>query len=292
MNQGTGNLVAFLGHLHPMLVHLPIGALVLLGVLEAVPKFTRGNDIAQNGRWILAFSFGAALAAAGCGWMLASDGSYEPGLLSWHRAIGIALLPATLVTFLLRGRNSPRAYQAALVATLLLLVAAGHLGASLTHGRDFLTRYMPLPRRLGFGSAVQRKSMSLPVSSSDQSVFATCIQPILQRRCAACHGPEKHKADLRVDTWGGLFRGGQNGPVLRPGHATDSPLVQRMLLPLDADGRMPPEDQDQPSSEEIALLKWWINAGAPSTQSAEDLKPTPEIQHLLGVVSKKATARP
>jgi hypothetical protein len=123
-----------------------------------------------------------------------------------------------------------------------------------------------------------------PSPSPRQPVFAGLIQPILQEHCVACHGAEKHKGELRLDTLYEIMRGGQDGPVLKPGNAAGSPLIQCLLSPVDADGHMPPEDQPQATAQEIALLTWWINAGASAEQKISDLKPEPELRRLLGSV--------
>jgi hypothetical protein len=118
-------------------------------------------------------------------------------------------------------------------------------------------------------------------------VFAGVIEPILRQRCSECHGAEKHKADLRLDTLEGLLRGGQDGPVIKAGEARKSPLIQCMISALDADGHMPPEDQPQPTREEITLIEWWINKRAPESARVIDLKPDPEIQRLVESISKR-----
>lgn len=279
----------FLGHFHPLLVHLPIGGLVLLGFLELLALLKPGNGAAQSSRLILGFVCGAAVASAACGWMLARAGGYDPQLLKWHQAAGLALAGACLATFLLRQLERPRAYRLSLFTALVLLAIASHLGGSITHGRDFLTRFAPAPLRASLRRPTGREIATHPAASSptQQPVFVGIVEPILRQRCSACHGVERHKAKLRLDTLEGLLQGGQNGPVIKLGHAKDSPLIQRMLLPLDADGRMPPEEQPQPTPEEIALLEWWINAGAPAAANAADLKPEPEIRRLLGLVSKR-----
>jgi uncharacterized membrane protein len=125
-----------------------------------------------------------------------------------------------------------------------------------------------------------------------QPVFAGIVQPILQERCVSCHNAEKHKAELRLDNFAVLLQGGQNGPVLKPGQARDSSLLQRMLLPPGADGHMPPEGESQATAEEIALLEWWINCGAPVTERLADLKPASEILRVVKLVrSQTAPAK-
>ena len=136
-------LLLFLVRLHPLLVQLPIGGLVLLAFLELVAARTCRKPSPQTSPWTLGFICATALAAATTGWMLANDGGYDAQLLRWHRALGCALMAACLLTFVSRVLGWFRSYRIYLVGTLLLLVAVSHLGGSITHGRDFLTRYAP-----------------------------------------------------------------------------------------------------------------------------------------------------
>jgi len=269
-------------------VHLPIGSLVLLGVLELLNAFTRWKDATQNSRVILGFVCVTALISAFCGLMLEKAGGYEPQLLKWHRAAGLGLVGVSVITLLFRHLQWRCTYRICLAVALLLLVIAGHSGGSITHGREFLTQYAPalVPsflRESRPGHTIVEAACPL----MERPVFTGIIEPILQERCVSCHGAEKHKGELRLDTLNGLLRGGQDGPVVKAGHATDSPLVQSILSPLDADGHMPPEDHPQPTAEEISLIEWWINGGAPAAAKVVDLRPTPEVQRLFQIVSRR-----
>lgn len=89
--------------------------------------------------------------------------------------------------------------------------------------------------------------------------FARDVQPILAQHCYACHGPDSatRKADLRLDQRDSALQ------KILPGHSAESELYRR-LVSSDPDYRMPPPtEQHQPSLEEIATLKRWIEAGAP-----------------------------
>ncbi len=282
-------LVLFLGHFHPLLVNLPIGGLALLAFLELLAKFSQWKDAAQNSRWILAFVSGTAILSAACGWMLAQAGGYNSHLVKWHQAAGISVVVALLVTLVLHHLRRPRIYCVSLFAALVLAVVASHQRGSITQGSDFLIRYAPEPLRAFLGRSILREPIT-PVASTplQRPVFSGVIEPILRQRCSACHGEDKHKAELRLDTLEELLRGGQDGPVIKAGEAKDSPLIQCLLSPLDADGHMPPEDQPQTTVEEIALLEWWINDGAPDAQRVVDLKPEPKIRRLMEVVSKQS----
>jgi hypothetical protein len=197
--------------------------------------------------------------------MLSQSGDYDPQLLQWHKWAGFAVAATCPVTFLLSWLGRPRAYRASLLVALAGLVIASHLGASITHGRDFLIQYAPAPlRSLLGGSAGALAARSTNPDPLSQRVFANVVQPILLQRCAACHGPEKQKAELRVDSLEALLKGGKDGPVIVPGKAKDSRLIQRLLLPLLDEDHMPPEGKPQPTPGELTVLEWWIESGAPA----------------------------
>jgi mono/diheme cytochrome c family protein len=164
-----------------------------------------------------------------------------------------------MLTFWLREFERLRADRRRFVAVVLLLVATGYVAGTVVRGSA--TSIAP--------------SLQHPVSQSPKPVYAGIIQPILQRRCVNCHGPKKQKAALRLDSLAGLRQGGQDGPVLQPGNASNSLLIQRLFLPLDAAHHMPPEGQPQLSAEEIDLIVWWTNAGATPEATTADVKPSP-----------------
>ena len=282
MSSGPNDFVLFLGRFHPVLVHLPIGGLVLLGVLELLSKFSRFKDAARGNRLILGLTAAASIAAAVLGWMLSRSGGYDPQLLQWHKWTGFAVAVGCAGTFLLSGLSRPRASRASLLATLAVLVVASHLGASITHGRDFLTQFAPAPfRTLLGGKGGPAAAPGMKSELAQQPVFDALVQPILQRRCSACHGPEKKKAELSMESYATLLKGGKDGPVLIAGQSLDSPLIHRLLLPTSSDDHMPPEGKPQPTPAEIAVLQWWIDRGAPADKTVGDLKPGAEVLRLL-----------
>jgi uncharacterized membrane protein len=283
MSSDSHDVVLFLGRFHPVVVHLPIGGLVLLGILELLAKFSRFKDAALNSRLILGLTAATSVAAALLGWMLSQGGGYDPQLLQWHKWTGFVVAVGCTGTFLLGWLNRPSVHRLSLLATLAILIVTSHLGASLTHGRDFLTRFAPRPLRALLGG--NGRSASAPETKFDltrQSVFGALIQPILQRRCSACHGLEKRKADLSMESYETLLKGGKDGPVLIAGKALESPLIQRLLLPPDDEDHMPPEGKPQPTPAEIAALQWWIEQGAPGDKTVSELKSAKAVQRILG----------
>jgi hypothetical protein len=78
-----------------------------------------------------------------------------------------------------------------------------------------------------------------PVSTKKGVTYATDIQPILKASCFGCHGEERHKADLRLDSLEGVLKGSKDGMVIVPGKSEKSDLVLAVAR-LDPDTAMPP----------------------------------------------------
>ena len=79
-----------------------------------------------------------------------------------------------------------------------------------------------------------------------------------------CHGESRASAKLRLHTPEGIQAGGKNGQVVVAGNPKGSLMIERMHLPEGGDERMPPtEENRQLKPDEISLITWWIQAGAP-----------------------------
>jgi cytochrome c553 len=97
-----------------------------------------------------------------------------------------------------------------------------------------------------------------PASVAALEHFERKVRPLLLARCANCHGAEKSKGGLRIDTAAGLSRGGQSGPVVSPGKPEESLLIQ--AIRQTGDLKMPPNGKLK--DQEIADLAAWVKAGA------------------------------
>ncbi len=106
--------------------------------------------------------------------------------------------------------------------------------------------------------------------------FTKDVAPILKARCVECHGPDKQKGKLRLDTKADFLKGGKGGPSVKSGDADASELLKRVTLPKDNDDRMPPEGEPL-TAEQVATLKAWIVEGAnwPDGASIEVAVATP-----------------
>lgn len=86
--------------------------------------------------------------------------------------------------------------------------------------------------------------------------FANDIKPIFDARCIKCHGVERIKEGLDMQTYENIMAGSRNGPVIEPGNADNSYLVQQIV-----DGEMP-DRGDPVTPDELQLIIDWVNQGA------------------------------
>src|SRR5688572_2166307 len=83
-------------------------------------------------------------------------------------------------------------------------------------------------------------------SAAEKVDFTREIKPILEVQCLSCHGAEKPKGSLRLDTRANALKGGDDGTSLIPGKPSDSPLYTSTILPPDHDDAMPPKGDRVP----------------------------------------------
>lgn len=101
-----------------------------------------------------------------------------------------------------------------------------------------------------------------PPAAKADVTFAKDIKPLFEKSCFKCHGAEKQKADLRLDSLEAVIKGSENGPVLTKGNSAKSGLVHSISL-LDEDTAMPPEGKADPlTKEQVGLVRAWIDQGA------------------------------
>jgi mono/diheme cytochrome c family protein/uncharacterized membrane protein len=262
----------FLGRFHPLAVHLPIGLLVLLPILEVAGA--RKPALREAAQLVLGLACVACLGSLLLGYLLAfGSGETGPALVR-HLWGGIALAIGLMACFLIRPEwtiGGSRLYPIVLAATLLALVWTAHQGGSIAHGENYLTAYMPSPIRslLGVSSAHADR-----VNAG--TFYAKRVHPILDAHCIGCHGPSKSQGGLRLDSYRELIKGGKDGPVVVSKDPTHSLLLQRITLPADNARVMPAEGRPLLKREDIAILRAWIEAGA-----------SPEAASIDGVLDTK-----
>jgi hypothetical protein len=249
----------FLGRFHPLAIHLPIGLLVLVPLLEIAGAHRPA--LREAAALVLGLAFASCLLALTLGYLLAYGSGDAGAGVTHHMAGGIALTIGVLLCVLARpwwalGAVS-YAYPTLLTATLLVLVWTAHQGGSLTHGSNYLTEYMPAP--------LKRLAMPRTPTPNASSFYAQHIHPILDANCVACHGEAKANGDLRTDSYELLMRGGKDGAVIVAGQPDKSLLLTRVTLPPDHKLFMPAEGKPPLKAEQIAWIRAWIQQGASPT---------------------------
>jgi cytochrome c553 len=119
-----------------------------------------------------------------------------------------------------------------------------------------------LPAELRAGDAVAAAkglSSSKAVSDEDAAFFEKEVRPLLAAKCFQCHGAKKQEAGLRLDVRQAALRGGDEGPVIKPGDTDESKLVT--AIRYTGDVQMPPAGRLPP--DKIEVLTNWIQRGAP-----------------------------
>src|ERR1051326_5342049 len=269
-------MTEFFGHFHVVLVHLPIGILLLACVfqwLERKPRFS-SLHVATG----IAFLIGmiCAVFSAITGYLLSLNGDYDEQLVNTHKWFGISVAAISIIMFYWHRRSVSAVKQfSTSVLLFLLIIITGHLGGSLTHGSDYLTKSLSDSSDT---SSVQRK----PIPNVQEAVaYSDIIQPLLQTKCYTCHGKNKQKGKLRMDDSTRLMKGGKDGVVIIPGHAGKSEMAKRISLPREDDDHMPPKEKPQLNEQEIALIHWWIATGASFDKKVKELNQPEEIKPAL-----------
>lgn len=280
------SLWPFAGRFHPLLVHFPLGVLMVAIVADGVGGRTMNVTVRQWTPLLMLVGVWSSIIAALAGLVLADWGSYDPNTLLWHRRLGLLIPTLATISFWLRSRvddgraasRVPYAISAmSLVATLLV---GGHFGGTLSRGDGYLTRHLPEPVRRIAAMPGETELTRIAVANPETTpVYDSLIQPILTVRCGSCHNPERTKGGLILTNGDGLLAGGRQGKVVVAGRADDSELIIRLLLPPGHTDAMPP-DRPMPGAE-IAMIRWWIEQGASQDVSLAAIERPASIRRTL-----------
>ena len=273
--------LTFFGRLHPLLVHLPIGFLII-AVLISGKRDDRSINFNRFVSFIWFLSFISSAFTALMGWLLAQNGHYIEDMLKPHQLTGIILVILSCIGWVFHLRNlkvSKILIQINNVLIIFLLLIVGHLGGSLTHGENYLYDFAPEPIRTAL---IQEDK---PLTFKDQSIdsiriFEDAIQPLFTSKCVACHNNEVSRGGLNMSSAEGFFKGGKSGAAIVANDIEKSLAFNRIIKSQNDEKFMPPTGEPL-TYEEIQLIEWWINEGAPLDKSFNQIKVNPKIQGLL-----------
>ncbi|MBC2605042.1 c-type cytochrome domain-containing protein [Pelagicoccus albus] len=246
----------FLASFHPVVLHLPIGIFAASAILEILGLAGKKTDLGTRNLLWLAISLSASLSFA-TGYVLGEEGGYPEALLHDHLWAASFFTAISWLSLALNTLIVDRVLRSvSMLAMAGTLLAASHPGGLMVHGD-------PLQNAPWVAKTTPEQSSEL---GDIINPYQDLVHPILEAKCIDCHGAEKKKGKLRLDTFDYIMLGGDFGPCVTPGDVSDSLLVELMELPEDDEDRMPPEDEPQLSRYEIDLIKWWIESGASPDQ--------------------------
>lgn len=273
----------FIGRFHPLVVHLPIGFLLLAAILELVNR--RQKKTGWDSAISLSLFFGAAggFLAAFCGWMLAADGGYEAGALGWHQWLGILTSVLATAAWLIKSgriKLSTRYFTWLFGAILLGITITGHLGGNLTHGEGYLYQYAPAFVQKLVGHQADSLGTRQFASPDSVVIYADLIQPVLEQKCMSCHSDTKSQGGLNMSTYALLLEGGEHGAVIEPEAPLGSEIVRRVTINPASVKYMPTKGTPMTFTE-INLLSWWIESGADSSSRLTEVEVPESVKALL-----------
>ncbi len=269
--------LALLGRLHPLVLHLPIGFGAFLVLIFVLKKWVDSAAFQEIFRFLLYLTSIFSAITAIFGMFLSSEGGYDLDQISFHQWAGLGV--NWLYVFLLFAFEKgylvgSNLFYGSLVGLASFLLA-GHGGANLTHGEDYLWA----------------TSDGGTVLLSDESVvFEAVVQPIFKQKCESCHNDQKTKGALNMSSVAKLLKGGKNGAIWKAGDPLNSHFIQRAKLPIDDKKHMPPKGKAQLSPDEVLILTAWVQEGASVSKKLGAYGASSKLVSLAKKLQKTAQA--
>jgi uncharacterized membrane protein len=257
------------GRMHPLLLHLPIGLLLLTSILVFLRKHFESPSFDSLISFLLHVSALTAMFTALMGLFLSREGGYAGQDLFFHKWLGI--LTCVIAASLIFIQTQTGLFKVLLIAGVVVLTFAGHYGANLTHGENFVLAPLDTP------------DPKVRILTDSSTLFEAAVDPILERKCYSCHNEQKAKGQLILTSLDQVLKGGKDGKLWTE-HGT-SLLMQRLLLPPDDKKHMPPRDKPQLTKDELTFLSMWVASGADVTRRMKDY---PQGDSLTAMVKRIA----
>ena len=248
------------GRMHPLLLHLPIGLLVISFILWIGKKNIEPASFQRIFILVLQVTAFTAGLTALMGFFLSREGGYDENILSKHKILGIttAILSYTLLIVYKSFPEKKFVFGTTIILSLTAMIIGSHFGSNLTHGEGFV--WQPL----------RNENTEEEKITDSSSLFTAAIRPILRSKCFSCHNEKKSKGGLIMTTEEKILEGGKNGPIWKSGDALSSHIIEKINLPEDEKKHMPPKGKPQLDQDQIDLLFAWIQSGADMKKTMRD----------------------
>ena len=243
-------ILKYVGKFHPLVLHLPIGSLLMTFLLLVVSRYQKVG-LEKAIRIGVDFSFAGALMAALMGCLLSLDEAYDFNSLKFHFWAGIiTLILSFSLCILHRTKGKENLFFGSYLLTLLALTVAGHKGGQITHGEDYLS------------TAALFEEPIMVVQKDSVDYYKEVVHLIFEDKCVSCHNSNKSKSELRLDRYDLILIGGERGSIFDSQNPNESRLIRYINLPKEDKLHMPPKNKSQLSEKEKWLLTDWVNSGA------------------------------
>lgn len=268
------------GNLHPVILHLPIGIVVVTLFLEVLGWLSFGRWKPATNAILLIGVFSAFLANA-TGFLSMEFGGRVGESWTQHMWAGIifaAIFTLAYIVKLWGGRNGSRnpGYAILLFIAVGVMSFGAHIGGEEVHGPVLA----PLKARAKELAGLEEVDPNVVVKApSERLAYEEIVVPILQAKCYDCHSEDsgKDKGGLLLDSIASMKKGGDTDFALEPGSLEKSYMIELIHLPADDEDRMPPPKKPRLEDYEIQLLDWWVLSGAPDKKTFTELEAPEEI---------------
>ncbi len=256
--------VYFLGRFHVLALHIPIGVILAVALLEILARFMkRCESMRAASPYLWGVAAVSAIVTVILGYMHYTEGGFEGPSVTRHMIYGTIVAVIATVTWGLSLFGRRWFHQAAVPLSVLLVVLVsitGHYGGNITHGSTYLIEYAPRFIRALHDGDVGRARVT---SFAEADPYHDVVRPILHRRCLSCHSDDRTEGNLSVVSYDSLMEGGEYLPVVVPGESEFSSLIERITLYPGHENFMPAEGRTPLTGRQTEILRWWVDAGAP-----------------------------
>lgn len=270
------------GRLHPLILHFPIVLLILAMMMEFFrfrPAFAAEKFYQEFTTTLLLIGALFSAITAIMGLFLAREPGYDGSTIQWHKWFGVGIVFVASLIYWIRGNtwyNSAMARSGSVILLFFLLIA-GHYGADITHGDNFI-----------FAPVMQNSKPLVPIEKA--LVYRDVVQPIFESKCVGCHNPDKLKGSLMLIDEQSILKGGKTGKLFVPGQPQLSLLLQRIHLPEEEKKHMPPAGKPQLTTAEMTVLYQWIRENADFKKKVTDLPEKDSLRLAASLFLKPAEA--
>jgi hypothetical protein len=273
--------VYFLGRFHVLALHIPIGALMAVALLEILARFVpRFATLRVASPYLWGVAAVSAIGTVALGYMHYTEGGFDGPSVSSHMFWGTSVAVVSTIAWgvsLLKEELFHRFAAWVGLALVVMVSLTGHFGGNITHGSTYLVEYAP-----GFIRALHEGGGRSSVTTlAEADPFSDVVKPILDRRCLSCHNDDRRRGELSMASYESLMLGGEFLPVVVAGDSGSSALIQRITLYPGHEDFMPAEGKPALTGRQTEILRWWVDAGAPANTTVGSLDISPAVETLL-----------